>query len=131
MRNKLTTDYILEMLKEVKSLCDTNSFNCGKFIKKIPTVKEVKITKETSPNIIYEDNLALKKEIQKLKLENRDMFKDLKEHYQGRVIAEKAYTDLSTEIRGTFYKPEKDSEVFKVYKRTIEDGFIKFLNTKL
>jgi hypothetical protein len=59
------------------------------------------------------------------------MFKDLKEHYHGRVIAEKAYTDLSTEIRGTFYKPQKDSEVFKVYKRAIEDGFIKFLNTKL
>ena len=102
-----------------------------KFIKKIPTVKEVKITKETSPNIIYEDNLALQKEIQKLKLENRDMFKDLKEHYHGRVIAEKAYTDLSTKIKDTFYRPEKDSEVFKVYKRAIEDGFIKFLNTKL
>ena len=27
MRNKITTDYILEMLKEVKSLCDTNAFN--------------------------------------------------------------------------------------------------------
>ena len=33
MRNKLTTDYILEMLKEVKSLCDTNAFNSTKFQK--------------------------------------------------------------------------------------------------
>lgn len=98
------------------------------FLKKIQTTKEVKITKATSPNIIYEDNLALQKEIQKLKLENRDMFKDLKEHYQGRVIAEKAYTDLSTKIKDTFYRPEKESEVYKVYRRAIEDGFIKFLN---
>jgi len=98
------------------------------FLKKIQTPKKVKITKATSPNIIYEDNLALQKEIQKLKLENRDMFKDLKEHYHGRVIAEKAYTDLSTKIKDTFYRPEKESEVYKVYRRAIEDGFIKFLN---
>ena len=98
------------------------------FLKEIKINKPIKVTEQTSPNKIYEDNLALQKEIQKLKLENREMFKDLKEHYQGRVIAEKAYTDLSTEIRCTFYKPQKDSEVFKVYKRAIEDGFIKFLN---
>jgi hypothetical protein len=99
-----------------------------KFIKKIPNVKQFKITKETSPNIIYENNLALQKEIQKLKLENRDMFKDLKEHYQGRVIAEKAYTELSKKIKDTFYRPEKDSEIYKVYRRAVEDGFIKIFN---
>ena len=87
-----------------------------------------KATINTSPNKIYEDYVALQKELGKLKLENREMFKDLKEHYQGRVRAEKAYTDLSKKIKSVFYEPEKDSEVFKVYKRAIEDGFIKLLN---
>lgn len=84
-----------------------------------------KVTINTSPNKIYEDYVALQKELGKLKLENREMFKDLKEHYQGRIRAEKAYTDLSKKIKSVFYEPEKDSEVYKVYKRSVEDYFIK------
>jgi hypothetical protein len=86
-----------------------------------------KVTTNTSPNKIYEDYVALQKELEKLKLENREMFKDLKEHYQGRVRAEKAYTELSKKIKSVFYEPEKDSEVFRVYRRAVEDDFIKFV----
>lgn len=84
-----------------------------------------KVTITTSANKIYEDYVALQKELGKLKLENREMFKDLKEHYQGRIRAEKAYTDLSKKIKSLFYEPEKDSEIYKVYKKAMEDYFIK------
>jgi hypothetical protein len=85
-----------------------------------------KVTINTSPNKLYEDYVTLQKELGKLKLENREMFKDLKEHYQGRIRAEKAYTELSKKIKSVFYEPEKDSEVFRVYRRAVEDDFIKF-----
>jgi hypothetical protein len=90
-----------------------------------------KVTINTSPNKIYEDYVALQKELGKLKLENREMFKDLKEHYQGRIRAEKAYMDLSNKIKNVFYEPEKDTDVIKFSRRRVEDGFIKFLNKKL
>ena len=85
-----------------------------------------KVTATTSPNKIYEDYVALQKELGKLKLENREMFKDLKEHYQGRIRAEKAYKDLSNKIKNVFYEPEVDIHGFRVYKRKVEDDFIKF-----
>ena len=86
-----------------------------------------KMTATTSPNKIYEDYVALQKELGKLKLENREMFKDLKEHYQGRIRAEKAYTDLSKKIKNVFNEPEFDIHGFKIYKRNVEDDFIKFI----
>jgi hypothetical protein len=79
MRNKLTTDYILEMLKEVKSLCDTNSFNFGKFIKSHPHFNSILKAIETKG--IYnkskneftqiEPNNIMAKEVFRLVIEER------------------------------------------------------------
>ena len=80
-----------------------------------------KVTINTSPNKIYEDYVALKKELEKLKIENREMFKDLKEHYQGRIKAEKAYNELSKKIKSVLYDPEKDSILYEIFKKSIEE----------
>jgi hypothetical protein len=80
-----------------------------------------KVTVNTSPNKIYDDYVALQKELAKLKLENREMFKDLKEHYQGRIKAEKAYEELSKKIRSVLYSPEKDSVLYSFFTKSVEE----------
>lgn len=87
-----------------------------------------KVTIKTSPNKIYEDYVAIKKELERLKVENREMFKDLKEHYQGRIRAEKAYTELSKKIKSVFYESDEDRENLKLFKRKVEDDFIRLSN---
>jgi hypothetical protein len=49
------------------------------------------------------------------------MFKDLKEHYQGRIKAEKAYNELSEKIKSVLYDPEKDSILYEIFKKSIEE----------
>jgi hypothetical protein len=79
MRNKLTIDYILEMLKEVKSLCDTNAFNSTKFQKSHPHFNSILKAIETKG--IYnkskneftqiEPNNIMAKEVFRLVIEER------------------------------------------------------------
>ena len=97
MRNKLTTDYILEMLKEVKSLCDTNSFDFAKFIKSHPHFNSIlkiiqdkgifnKSKKEFTniePNeIMAKEIFRLFSEERKEFLENKKMDSITKEEYK-------------------------------------------------
>jgi hypothetical protein len=78
-----------------------------------------KVTKNTSPNKIYEDYVNLKKEIEKLKVENRELFKDLKENYQARIKVEKKHKDLLDKVKSIFYDPEKDSALFETFKNAV------------
>lgn len=79
MRNKLTTDYILEMLKEVKSLCDTNAFNSTKFQKIHPHFNSILnviqnkgiLNKSKKEFTNIEPNEIMAKEILRLVLEER------------------------------------------------------------
>ena len=44
-----------------------------------------------------------------------------KEHYQGRIKAEKAYNELSEKIKSVLYDPEKDSILYEIFKKSIEE----------
>ena len=70
-------------------------------------------------NTMYEDLVALQKKVQKLKEENREMFKELKENYCENVKAQKAYDELSQKIRSVIYNPEKDSVLYNLFIKSI------------
>ena len=128
MRNKLTTDYILEMLKEVKSLCDTNSFDFAKFIKSHPHFNSIlkiiqdkgifnKSKKEFTniePNeIMAKEIFRLFSEERKEFLENKKMDSITKEEYK--INSEKLTSRVqSLELEllhlKTDYKDLKDSK---------------------
>jgi len=82
------------------------------------TPKEATIT---SDNTMYEEIVALQKKVQKLKEENREMFKELKENYCEKVKAQKSYDELSQKIKSVIYNPEKDSVLYNLFKKSIEE----------
>jgi len=100
MRNKLTIDYILEMLKEVKSLCDTNSFNFGKFIKSHPHFNTILnviqskgiYNKSTNKFIDIEPNEIMAKEVFRLVSEERKQ--NLADKKLTSISKEEVYIDL-------------------------------------
>jgi hypothetical protein len=100
MRNKLTIDYILEMLKEVKSLCDTNSFSSAKFIKSHPHFNTILnviqskgiYNKSTNKFIDIEPNEIMAKEVFRLVSEERK--KKLEEKKMTSISKEEVQIDL-------------------------------------
>ena len=99
------------------------------FIKFYIDSKKDKKTDKTTPkepsskdsSAMYEDLVALQKQVQKLKEENREMFKELKENYSEKVKAQKAYDELSQKIQSVIYNPEKDSVLYNLFKKSIEE----------
>lgn len=86
---------------------------------KTTTPKETKSNGNTTT--MYEDLVALQKKVQKLKEENREMFKELKENYSQKVKVQKAYDELSEKIRSVLYSPEKDSVLYNFFKKSVEE----------
>lgn len=142
MRNKLTTDYILEMLKEVKSLCDTNSFNSTKFQKSHPHFNSIlnviqakgilnKIKKEfinIEPNeIMAKEVFRLAMEERKELLENKKMTSFTKEEIRIDLERKSYFESLELQILEVKKEnlklkqvAEKDSDL----KRKLEDSLI-------
>jgi hypothetical protein len=89
------------------------------YLKDVKIKKPNKITQETSLNEIYADYLILQKELQKIKAENREMFKDLKLNYQAKVKAEQKYKDLFSRVNSVLYDPVKDSPLFESFKSAV------------
>jgi hypothetical protein len=89
------------------------------YLQQLKIKKPNKITEETSLNEIYADYLILQKELQKIKAENREMFKDLKLNYQAKVKAEQKYKDLFSRVNSVLYDPEKDSPLFESFKSAV------------
>jgi len=81
MRTKFTPEYVLEMLKEIKTLCDQNKFNSIQFSKvyssyltfgKILESKGIFLNKTGKPTWIgIEPNLIMAKEVFRIYLENK------------------------------------------------------------
>jgi hypothetical protein len=100
MRNKLTTDYILEMLKEVKYLCDKNAFNSAIFIKSHPhfnSILKIIQAKGIFNNnkkefINIEPNEIMAKEVFRLALEERKRL--LEDKKMTSISKEEVYIDL-------------------------------------
>lgn len=139
MKNKLTTGYILEMLKEVKSLCDTNSFNSAKFIKSHPHFNSILkviqskgiLNKSKKEFTNIEPNDIMAKEVFRLVLEER---KELLDNVKMDSITKEEYKINSEKLASrvqslqlellhtkTDYKDLKDSK----------DQEIKTLNQKI
>ena len=94
MRNKLTTDYILEMLKEVKSLCDINAFNFGKFIKSHPHFNSILKAIETKG--IYNKSKNEFTYIEPNEIMAKEVFRLVSEE-QKQNLADKKLTSISKE----------------------------------
>jgi hypothetical protein len=94
MRNKLTTDYILEMLKEVKSLCDTNSFNSAKFIKSHPHFNSILKAIETKG--IYNKSKNEFTHIEPNEIMAKEVFRLVSEERKQN-LADKKLTSISKE----------------------------------
>jgi hypothetical protein len=94
MRNKLTIDYILEMLKEVKSLCDTNSFNFGKFIKSHPHFNSILKAIETKG--IYNKSKNEFTQIEPNEIMAKEVFRLVSEERKQN-LADKKLTSISKE----------------------------------
>jgi hypothetical protein len=96
------------------------------FVKYFKAMKKIgkktpNVTTSTGNTTMYEDLVALQKQVQKLKEENREMYKELKENYSQKVKAQKAYDELSEKIRSVLYNPEKDSVLYNFFKKSIEE----------
>lgn len=77
------------------------------FIKNYKSVrkcdKKISVRKKTTPsndtNKLYEDYLALIKQVQELKIQNREMYKELKKVFEEKVKLEKKYQDLKDQLK--------------------------------
>jgi hypothetical protein len=92
------------------------------FIKYHKALKKTDKTtpKETTSKVnttMYDDLVALQKKVQKLKEENREMFKELKENFSEKIKAQKAYDELYQKIKSVIYNPEKDSVLYDLFKK--------------
>ena len=99
-------DLALEFFEHYKSLKKTDK-------------KTIKKSKHKDSATMYEDLVALQKKVQKLKEENREMFKELKENYLEKVRLQKAYDELSQRIKSVLYNPEEDSVLYDFLKNAI------------
>lgn len=95
------------------------------YLKQLKIKKPKKIGEETSLNQIYADYLLLQKELQKIKAENKEMFKDLKLNYQAKVKAEQKYKDLFCRVNSVLYDPETDSPLFESFKSAVLNYYTK------
>ena len=139
MRNKLTTDYILEMLKEVKSLCDTNSFNSAKFIKSHPHFNSVLkviqakgiLNKSKKEFTNIEPNDIMAKEVLRLVLEER---KELLDNVKMDSITKEEYKINSEKLASRVQSLELELLHTKTDYKDLKDSKdqeIKTLNEKI
>jgi hypothetical protein len=99
------------------------------FIKYYIASKKDKKTDKTTPKepsskdstTMYEDLVALQKQVQKLKEENREIYKELKENYSEKVKVQKAYQELYLKIKTVIYNTEKENVLYNFYKKSIEE----------
>jgi hypothetical protein len=122
MRNKLTTDYILEMLKEVKSLCDTNSFNSAKFIKSHPHFNSILKAIETKG--IYnksknefthiEPNEIMAKEVFRLAMEER------KELLENKKMTSFTKEEIRIDLERKSYFESLELQILEVKKENLK-----------
>jgi hypothetical protein len=122
MRNKLTTDYILEMLKEVKSLCDTNAFNNTKFQKSHPHFNSILKAIETKG--IYnksknefthiEPNEIMAKEVFRLAMEER------KELLENKKMTSFTKEEIRIDLERKSYFESLELQILEVKKENLK-----------
>jgi hypothetical protein len=86
-----------------------------KFYKSINNYeKKIVVSKKTVPendaNKLYEDYLSLNKQVQELKIQNREMYKELKKVFQEKMEFEKKYQDLKDKLKNLIYEPNKNND---------------------
>ena len=122
MRNKLTTDYILEMLKEVKSLCDTNSFNSSKFIKSHPHFNSILniiqnkgiFNKSKNEFTHIEPNEIMAKEVFRLAMEDR------KELLQNKKMTSFTKEEIRIDLERKSYFESLELQILEVKKENLK-----------
>jgi hypothetical protein len=122
MRNKLTIDYILEMLKEVKSLCDTNAFNSTKFQKSHPHFNSILKAIETKG--IYnksknefthiEPNEIMAKEVFRLAMEER------KELLENKKMTSFTKEEIRIDLERKSYFESLELQILEVKKENLK-----------
>jgi len=139
MKTKLTTGYILEMLKEVKSLCDTNNFNYAKFTKSNPlfysilNVIQTKgiLSKNKKEFTNIEPNEIMAKEVLRLVLEER---KELLDNVKMDSITKEEYKINSEKLASRVQSLELELLHTKTDYKDLKDSKdqeIKTLNQKI
>jgi len=73
----------------------------NKYEKKIVVKKK---SPEDDSNKLYEDFIALTKQVQELKSQNREMYKELKSVFKEKIQYEKKYQDLKDNLRNIIYE---------------------------
>lgn len=122
MRNKLTTDYILEMLKEVKSLCDTNAFNSTKFQKSHPHFNSILnviqakgiLNKSKKEFINIEPNEIMAKEVFRLAMEER------KELLENKKMTSFTKEEIRIDLERKSYFESLELQILEVKKENLK-----------
>jgi len=70
-----------------------------KLINKYEKKIVVKKVPESNPNKLYEDYVSLSKQVQELKIQNREMYKELKSVFEQKTKIEKNYQDLQQRLK--------------------------------
>ena len=122
MRNKLTTDYILEMLKEVKSLCDTNAFNNTKFQKSHPHFNSILnviqakgiFNKSKNEFTHIEPNEIMAKEVFRLAMEER------KELLENKKMTSFTKEEIRIDLERKSYFESLELQILEVKKENLK-----------
>jgi hypothetical protein len=59
---------------------------------------------ESNPNKLYEDYISLSKQVQELKIQNREMYKELKSVFEEKLKHEKKYKELKNILAKTVFE---------------------------
>ena len=70
-----------------------------KLINKYEKKIVVKKVPESNSNKLYEDYVSLTKQVQELKIQNREMYKELKSVFEEKTKIEKKYQDLQERLK--------------------------------